>query len=178
MTLWSAMCKTFRRRRLWLAWRVEGERLHDSKLLQEPEQISHAPVRDDLAVADTHDVDGVEAHLLAAWLSTHERAVMGAAVRFVRCDAVPVAELKVDLSAEVGEDSAEGAIKSTRAVLGRREARLRRVVDVVLGEESVEQSEVAFALNLLGVAADHPDGFELLTHSDLSERGRCDTKPM
>src|SRR5215470_12469820 len=121
MTLWSAMCKTFRRRRLWCGWRVEGERLHDSKLLQEPEQISHAPVRHDLAVTDTHDVDGVEAHLLAAWLSTHERAVMSAAVRLVSCDTVPVAELKVDLDAEVGEGGAQGAIESTRAVLGRRE---------------------------------------------------------
>src|SRR5215471_15793051 len=104
-----------RRQRLWGARHVEGERLHDSKLLQEPEQISHAPVRDDLAVADTHDVDGVEAHLLAAWLSTHERAVMSAVVRLVRCDAVAVAELKVNLSAEVGEDGAQRAIKSTRA---------------------------------------------------------------
>jgi hypothetical protein len=54
--------------------------------------------------------------------------------------------------------------------------KLRRVVDVVFGEESVEQSEVTSALNLLRVAADHRDGFALLTHSNLLERGRRDSK--
>jgi hypothetical protein len=66
----------------------------------------------------------------------------------------------MDLGPEVGKRVAQSLVEEENAGLVGRGAGLGGVVDEVVGEQFVEQGEIALALDLFGVAADHSlDGF-------------------
>ena len=61
----------------------------------------------------------------------------------------------MDVSVKVGESGPEDFVELSRAVLVRRAARLRRVVEKVVGEELFEHRKIPTALHFLSVAPDH-----------------------
>lgn len=80
---------------------------------------------DDLAVANAHGVDGFELDFPARRLDPKNRALMGAVVGLEGCDDVVIDRLPVDLGMEIRKSLAQGMIKTARAFLVRRPARLR-----------------------------------------------------
>jgi hypothetical protein len=66
----------------------------------------------------------------------------------------------MDLGPEVGKRVAQSLVEDENTGFVWRGAGLGRVVDEIVGEQFVEQNEIALALNLFGVAADYRfDGF-------------------
>ena len=65
--------------------------------------------------------------------------------------------LPVDLGMEVGERGTQALVQHSHPVLVGCRARLRRVVDEIIGEQFVEHAPVTFALYFLGVSANYGD---------------------
>ena len=78
---------------------------------------------------------------------------MGPVIGLVRRHAVAVGKLPMDVGVKVGERGPKDIVELSRAVLVRRAAGLRRVVEEVIGEEFVEHFEIPAALDFLRVAA-------------------------
>src|ERR1700750_2840969 len=78
-------------------WRQRAELLH------EREEIGHAPVVGDLAVAHPHDVDGLELDLAACRLDAEEFSAVCPVIGLVRRDAVSIGKLPMDVSVKVGK---------------------------------------------------------------------------
>ena len=68
---------------------------------------------------------------------------------------VAIGKLPMDFGVEVGESSAEDFVQVSRAGLVGRAARLRCVVEEVVGEELIEHGEIAAALHFFGIAANN-----------------------
>jgi hypothetical protein len=66
---------------------------------------------------------------------------------------VTISKLPMDFGVEVGESGAEDFVQLSRAGLVGRAARLRCVVDEVVGEQFIEHREIAASLHFFGVAA-------------------------
>ena len=131
-----------------------------SELLQDGVQVRYPPVVGDLSVADSHGVHRFELDGLAGGGDAEKVAKMGAVVDLVGGDDVAVDGLPMDLGPEVGKSVAQSVVEDANTCLVGRGARLGGVVDEVIGEEFVEQGEIALTLDLFGVAADHSlDGF-------------------
>ena len=107
----------------------------------------------DLAVAHAHDVDGLELNFAARRRHAEEFSPVRAVIGLVRRHAVAIGELPMDVGVKVGERGAEHSVELPRAGLVGRAARLRRVVEKVVGEEFLEHCEIPAALHFLGVAA-------------------------
>ena len=74
-------------------------------------------------------------------------------VGLVRRHAVAICKLPMDFRVKVGKCGPEDFVELSRAVLIRRAARLRRVVEKVIGEELVEHFKIPATLHLFGVPA-------------------------
>src|SRR4051794_18714066 len=81
-------------------------------------------------------------------------AAMGAVVDLVGGDDVAVDGLPMDLGSKVGKRVAQPVVEDANTGLVGGSAGLRGVVDEVVGEQFVEQCEIALALDFFGVAAD------------------------
>ena len=83
-----------------------------AELLHEREEVGHAPVLGDLAVAHPHDIDGLELNLAARRLHPKEFSSVRPAIGFVRRHAVSICKLPMDVGVKVEErgpkDIAEG----------------------------------------------------------------------
>jgi hypothetical protein len=121
-------------------------------LLEQGQQVGHAPVLDDLAVPHPHGVDRLEVDLPTGGGDAEEQPLVGAMVGLVGRDEVAVGGLPVDLGMEVGERLAQQVVELPSAGLIRGPAGLRRVVEEVVGEELLEELEVSLTLD--GVAPD------------------------
>ena len=124
-----------------------------AELLHEGEEIGHAPVLGDLAVAHAHDIDGLELNFAAGRRHAQEFSPVRPVIGFVRRHAVAIGKLPMDVGVKVGKRSPQDFVELPRAVLVRRASRLRRVVEKIIGEEFLEHLEIPAALHLLGVAA-------------------------
>ena len=133
-----------------------------AELLHEREEVGHAPVLSDLAVAYAHDVDGLELNFATRRRHAQEFSPVGPVIGLVRRHAVAVGKLPMDVGVKVGERGPKDIVELSRAVLVRRAAGLRRVVEEVIGEEFVEHFEISAALHFLRVAAN--DCFCSLAH--------------
>src|SRR5258708_6941717 len=100
-----------------------------TKLLHEGEEIGHAPVLGDLAVAHPHDVDRLELNLAASRRHAQEFSQVRAVIGFIGRYPVAIGELPMDLGAKVGEGAPQGFVELSHPVLIRRATRLRRVVE-------------------------------------------------
>ncbi|MDT5237158.1 MAG: hypothetical protein QOF47_3145 [Mycobacterium sp.] len=76
-------------------------------------------------------------------------------VDLVGGDDVGIDGLPMDLGPEVGKRVAQSPVEDANTGFVGRGAGLRGVVAEVVGEQFAEQGEIALALNLFGVAADH-----------------------
>src|SRR5467141_2284556 len=133
--------------------RLTPQRRDDTELLHQVEQRRDAPVLGDLTVDDPHGVDGVETDLLPGGRDTEELALVSAVIGLVGGHEVAGGHLPVDLGAEVGERGTQALVQYPHPVFVGCRARLRRVVDKIIGEQFLEQVPVAFALYFLGVPA-------------------------
>jgi hypothetical protein len=113
------------------------------------------PVVGDLSVADSHGVDRFEMDGLAGGGDAEKVTELGAVVDLVGGDDVAVDRLPMELGSEVGKRVAQSAVEDANAGFVGRGAGLWGVVDEVVGEQFVEQREIALTLDLFGVAADH-----------------------
>ena len=125
-----------------------------SELLQDGVQVRHPPVVGDLPVTNSHGVNGFEMDGLASRGDTEKVAAMGAVVDLVRGDDVTVDGLPMDLGSKVGKRVAQPVVEDANTGFVGCGARLGSVVDEVVGEQFVEQCEIALALDFFGVAAD------------------------
>src|SRR5678816_3498079 len=71
----------------YLHLRRDGKR---AELLHKREEIGHAPVLGDLAVAHAHHVHGLELDFATGWRHAEELALVGAVVGFVGRHLVPI----------------------------------------------------------------------------------------
>ena len=129
----------------------------DAELLHQVEQRGDAPVLGDLAVDDPHGVDGVETDLLPRGRNTQEFSAVGAVIGLVGGHEVAGGHLPVDLGTKVGECGPQTLVQHPYPVLVGCRARLRRVVDKVIGKPFLEHAPVALALYFLGVPANYGD---------------------
>jgi hypothetical protein len=123
-----------------------------SELLQDGIQIGDTPVLGDLAVANTHGVDGFELDGSACRRDAEKVAEMGAVIDLVGRDQVGLDRLPTDLRAEVGERFAQPRVENADTRLVRSRSGLWCVVDEVFGKQFVEQGEIPFAVDFLGVS--------------------------
>jgi hypothetical protein len=63
----------------------------------------------------------------------------------------------VDLGTEVGERGTQALVQHSHPILVGCRARLRRVIDKIVGEQFLEHAPVTFALYFLGVPANYGD---------------------
>jgi hypothetical protein len=126
-----------------------------SELLQNGVQVRHPPVVCDLSVADSHGVNGFELDGLTGGCDAEKVTEVGAVVDLVGCDHVFVDGLPMDLGSEVGKRLTQTVVEDANAGFIGRGSGLGGVVDEVVGEQFIEQSEIALALDFFGVAADH-----------------------
>src|SRR5882762_8071777 len=136
-----------------------------AELLHEREEIGHAPVLGDLAVAHAHHVHGLELDFATSWREAEEFALVRAMVGFVRRHPVPIGELPVDVRVEVRKGSAQNLVEFARAGFVGRASRLRGMVEKIVGEQFIEHFEIPAALHFLGVASN--DCFRGFAHIDL-----------
>jgi hypothetical protein len=102
----------------------------------------------DLSVADPHRVDRFELDGLAGGSDTEKVAELSAVVGLVGGDDVAVDGLPMDLGPEVGKRVAQSVVEDANSSLVCGGAGLGRVVDEVVGEQFVEQREIALTLDL------------------------------
>ena len=124
--------------------RRDGKR---AELLHKREEIGHAPVLGDLAVAHAHHVHCLELDFATGWRHAEELALVRTMVGFVGRHPVPIGKLPVDVRVEVPE----GVLKLARASLVRRASRLRSMVEKIFGKQFLEHLEIPAALHFLGV---------------------------
>ena len=109
----------------------------------------------DLAVAHAHDVDGLELNFAACRRHAEKFSQVRPVVSLVGRHPVAIGKLPMDFGVEVGESGAEDFVQLSRAGLVGRAARLRRVVEEIVGEELIEHVEISAALHFFGIAADN-----------------------
>src|SRR6476619_2951648 len=126
-----------------------------SELLQDGVQVRHPPVVGDLPVANSHRVDRFELNGLTGGGDAEQVAEVGAVVDLERRDDVAVDGLPQNLGLEVGERLAQPVVEQPHSGFVGGGAGLGRVVDEVVGEQFLECGEIAVALHLFGVAANH-----------------------
>jgi hypothetical protein len=80
---------------------------------------------------------------------------MHAMVCFVGRHSIAVGELPVNLRMKVGESGSKVAVEFSHTSLVGSRARLRSVVDEIVGEQLFENSEVSLTLNLFGISPDN-----------------------
>ena len=119
----------------------------------EGEEIGHAPVLGDLAVAYAHDIDGLELNFAAGRRHAKEFSSVRPVIGLVRRHAVAIGNLPMDVGVKVGKRRPENLVELPRTVFIGRASRLRRVVEKIVGEEFLEHFKIPTALHLLGVAA-------------------------
>ena len=107
----------------------------------------------DLAIAHAHDVDGLELNFSARRRHAKKLSQMRPVIGLVGRHPVAIGKLPMDFGVEVGESGAEDFVQFSRAGLVGRAARLRGVVEEVVGEKFIEHGEIAAALHFFGVAA-------------------------
>ena len=74
-----------------------------AELLQKGEEIGHAPVLGDLAVAHAHDINGLEMNFAARRRHAQEFSPVGPVIGLVRRHAVAICELPMDVGVKVGK---------------------------------------------------------------------------
>ena len=74
-----------------------------AELLYEREEISHAPMLGDFAVANAHDVHGLELNLATRRRHAQEFSPMRPVIGLVRRHPVAIGKLSVDVGVKVGE---------------------------------------------------------------------------
>src|SRR5207253_10726424 len=136
---------------------LTSQRRDDTELLHQVEQRRDTPVLSDLAVDDPHGVDGVETDLLPCGRNTEELSLVGAVIGLVGGHEVAGGHLPVDLGMEVGKRGTQALVQHPHPGLVGCRARLRRVVDKIIGEKFLVQVPVAFALYFLGVPTNYGD---------------------
>jgi hypothetical protein len=107
----------------------------------------------DLAVAHAHDVDSLELNFATRRRRAQEFSPVGPVIGLVRCHAVAIGDLPMDVGVKVGKGGAQHPIQLSRARLVGCAAGLRRVVEKIIAEELFEHIEVPAALHFLGIAA-------------------------
>ena len=75
----------------------------------EGEEIGHAPMLSDLAVAHAHDIDSLELNFATRRRRAQEFSPVGPVIGLVRCHAVAIGDLPMDVGVKVGK-----AARSTR----------------------------------------------------------------
>jgi len=83
-------------------------------LLHKREEIGHAPVLGDLAVAHAHHVHGLELDFATGWRHAEKLAHVRAVVVLVGRYPVPIGKLPVDVRVEVREGSAQNLVTARR----------------------------------------------------------------
>jgi hypothetical protein len=109
----------------------------------------------DLSVSDSHGVDRLESDGLAGGGDAEKVAVVGAVINLEGSDDVAFDGLPMDLGPKVGKRVAQTLVEHPHSGFVRGRARLGGVVDEVVGEQFLEEDEIALALDLFGVAANH-----------------------
>src|SRR3981081_4928647 len=127
-----------------------------AELLYEREEVGLARVRGDLAIAHAHDIDGLELNLTARRCHAQELSSVSPVIGLIRRHAVTVGKLPMDVGVKVGERGPEDFVELSRTLLIRRAPRLRWGVEKIVGEEFLEDLEIAPALHSLRVAAHAP----------------------
>ncbi len=84
---------------------------------------------------------------------------MSAVVSFVGCHTIAVGKLPVDLRMEVRKSLTHVGIELAHAFLVGSGARLRGVIDEVIGEELIKDLKITLALNIFGVTTDDSLGY-------------------
>src|SRR3989449_2288756 len=134
---------------------LTSQRKDDTELLHQVEQRRDTPVLSDLAVDDPHGVDGIETDLLPCGRNTEELSLVGAVIGLVGGHEITGGRLPVDLGTEIGERGTQALVQRPHPVFIGCRARLRRVVDEIIGKKFLEQAPVAFALYFLGVPSNY-----------------------
>jgi len=109
----------------------------------------------DSAVADSHGINRLELDGLTGRSDTEKVAKVRAVVDLEGSDNVGVDSLPMDFGSKVGKGVAESLVEDANAGFVGCGTGLGSVIDEVVGEQLVEQGEIALALDLFGVAADH-----------------------
>ena len=89
--------------------RRDGKR---AELLHKREEIGHAPVLGDLAVAHAHHVHCLELDFATGWRHAEELALVRTMVGFVGRHPVPIGKLPVGVRVEVPEGGAQNLVKA------------------------------------------------------------------
>ncbi len=97
----------------------------------------------DLAVTHPHDIHRLELDLAASWRDAQKFSSVSAVISFVGRHAITIGGLPMDLGMKVGKRVPQHFVEVPRAVLVGRAARLRRVVEKIIGEQFLEQFEVS-----------------------------------
>src|SRR5215510_16235781 len=105
------------------------------------------------AVLHAHDIDRLEVNLAMSWSNAKERSFMRAVVGLVRRHLISVGKLPVDFGAKIGECRTHVGVELSDPRLVRSGARLRCVVNEVIGEQFFEHLEVPLSLNFFGITA-------------------------
>jgi hypothetical protein len=83
-----------------------------AELLHEREEVGHAPVLGDLALAHAHDIDGLELNLTARRCHAQEFSSVSPVIGLVRRHAVTIGKLPMDVGVKVGERGPKDFIES------------------------------------------------------------------
>src|SRR6476661_7026898 len=133
-----------------------------SELLQDGVQVRHPPVVGDHPGANSHRVDRFELNGLTGRGDAEKVAEVGAVIDLERRHDVAVDGLPMNLGSEVGKRLAQPVVEQPHSGFVGGGAGLGRVVDEVVGEQFLECGEIAVALHLFDVAANHRlEGFGL-----------------
>ena len=122
-------------------------------LLHKRKKIANPPVIGDLAVLDAHDIDRLEMDFTVSWSDAKKGPFVSAVVGFVRRYPIAIGKLPVDLRMKVRECGTKIGVEFPHARLVWSRARLRCVIDEIVGEEFFENLEVTLALDLFGISA-------------------------
>ena len=122
-------------------------------LLHKRKKIANPPVIGDLAVLDAHDIHSFEVDPSVSRSDSKKRSLMRAVVGFVRRYPIAIGKLPVDLRMKVRECGTKIGVEFPHARLVWSRARLRCVIDDIVGEEFFENLEVTLALDLFGISA-------------------------
>ena len=87
----------------------------------------------DLSVAHAHDVDGLELNFPTCRRHPKKLSQVGSVIGLVGRHPVTIGQLPVDFGVKVGESGTEDLVELSRAGLVGRSARLRRVIEEVVG---------------------------------------------